>query len=84
MDVEPLGISAVPDTRLLRLAAAWPALAVHVLRQSNIGDASSVFSNQVHVRVQDGCMHRLTVLTQHWSQTQAVDKDIFCYISLTG
>lgn len=45
MDVEPLGISTVPHTRLLRLAAAWPALAVDILRQSDVSDAGGVLSN---------------------------------------
>lgn len=68
--VEPLGVAAVPHTRLLRLAGARMALAVHVLRQADVGDAGGVLADQVDVRVEDGGVHRLTVLTQHWRRTR--------------
>lgn len=63
--VEPFGIPAVPHPRLLRLAGARPALAVHVLRQADVGDAGGLVPDQVHVGVQDGGVHRLAVFTQH-------------------
>ena len=65
MHVEPLGLAAMPHARLLRLAGARPALAVHVLRQADVGDAGGVLADQVDVGVQDGGVHRLTVFTQH-------------------
>lgn len=61
--VEPLGVAAVPDSRLLGLAGARPALTVHVLGQADVSDAGGVFSDQVHVRVQDGGVHGFTVFT---------------------
>ena len=76
--VEPLGVAAVPHARLLRLAGARAALAVHVLRQADVGDAGGILADQVHVRVEDGGVHRLTVLTQHWGgrtrETRFIDK----------
>ena len=65
MHVEPLGISAMPHARLLRLAGARPALAVHVLRQADVGDAGGVLADQMDVGVEDGGVHRLAVFTQY-------------------
>lgn len=65
VDIEPLGITTVPHACLLRLAAAWPALAVDVLREADVGNASRVLANQVHVRIQDGGVDRLAVFTQY-------------------
>lgn len=60
---EPLGVAAVPHACLLRLAGARAALAVHVLRQADVGDAGGVLADQVHVGVEDGGVHGLAVLT---------------------
>lgn len=65
MHVEPLGVAAVPDPRLLRLAGARPALSVHELREADVGDAGGLLPDQVHVGVQDGGVHGLAVFTQH-------------------
>lgn len=66
MDILPLGVPAMPYPCLLRLAAAWPALTIHVLRQADVGYAGSIFTDQVHVRVQDGGVDGLAVLRQYW------------------
>lgn len=65
MNVLPLGVPAVPHASLLRLAAARPALAIHKLGEADVGDAGSVFSDQVHMRVQDGGVDGFTVLGKH-------------------
>lgn len=65
MHIEPFGIAAMPHTRLLRLAGAWPALAVHVLRQADVGYAGGVLADQMDVGVEDGGVHWLAVFTQH-------------------
>lgn len=63
--VEPFGVPALPHARFLRLAGARPALAVHVLRQADVGYAGCVVADQMHVRVEDGGVHGLVVFTQH-------------------
>lgn len=65
MHIEPFGIAAMPHTRLLRLAGAWPALAVHVLRQADVGYAGGILADQMDVGVEDGGVHWLAVFTQH-------------------
>lgn len=65
MHVEPFGVAAMPHTRLLRLTGARAALTVHVLRQTDVGDARGVLADQVDVGVEDGGVHWLTVFTQH-------------------
>lgn len=64
--VEPFGVAAVPHTRLLRLAGAWPPLAVHVLRQTDVGDAGGLLANQMDVGVEDGGVHWFVILTQNY------------------
>lgn len=61
MDVLPLAIPAMPDTGLLRLARARAALPINVLRQPDVSDTGSVFPNDMHMRVQDGCVNGLVV-----------------------
>lgn len=63
--IEPFGVAAMPHARLLRLAGAWPALAVHVLRQADVGYAGGVLADQMDVGVEDGGVHGLAVFTQH-------------------
>lgn len=62
VDVLPPAVSAVPHSGLFRLAGAGTALAIHKLRQADVGDAGSVVSNHVHVRVEDGGVDGLAVL----------------------
>lgn len=70
VDIQPLAISAVPDARLFGLRGAGPALAVNVLSQADICDASSIFTDDVDVGVQDGGVYRLAVLRQYWQNMQ--------------
>lgn len=63
--IEPFGVAALPHARFLRLAGARSALAVHVLRQADVGYAGRVVADQMHVRVEDGGVHGLAVFTQH-------------------
>lgn len=65
MDVKPLAFTAVPHTRLLRLAATRAALAVDVLRQPDIRNAGSVLPDEMNVRIENSGVHGLVVLTQH-------------------
>lgn len=62
VDILPPAVSAVPHSGLFRLAGAGTALAVHKLRQADVGDAGSVVSNHVHMRVEDGGVDGLAVL----------------------
>ena len=62
--VLPPALAAVPHARLLRLAGARPALAVHVLGEADVGDAGRVLADQVHVGVEDGGVDGLAVLGQ--------------------
>lgn len=66
MDVLPLAITAMPHTGLLRLHGAGHATAIHVLGQSNIGNTRCVFSNEVHMWVQEDGVHRLIPFGQGW------------------
>ena len=70
VDIQPLAISAVPDARLFGLRGAGPALAVDVLRQADVRNAGSIFSDDMDVGVQDGGVYRLAVLRQYWQNTQ--------------
>lgn len=70
VDIEPLAVSAVPDTGLLRLRGAGPALAINVLRQADVRDAGGVLPDDVDVGVQDGCVDWLAVLRQYWQDMQ--------------
>jgi len=70
VDIQPLAISAVPDARLFGLRGAGPALAVNVLSQADICDASSIFTDDMDVGVQDGGVYRLAVLRQYWQNMQ--------------
>lgn len=69
VDVEPLAVTAMPHPGLLRLAGAGAALAIDELCKADVGDAGSLLSNQMNVRVQQGGVDRLTVLTQHCRNT---------------
>lgn len=74
MNVLPFGVPAVPHASLLRLAAARPALSIHKLSEADVGDAGGVFSDQVHMRVQDGGVDGLAVLRKHCGETHT-EKD---------
>lgn len=65
MDIQPLAIPAVPDPGLFRLRGARPALAVDILRQANVGNASGIVANNMNVGVQYGGMDWLAVLGQY-------------------
>lgn len=65
VDIQPLAVSAVPDTGLFRLRGAGTALAVDVLCQADVCDAGSIFTNDMDVGVQDGGVYWLAVLRQY-------------------
>lgn len=65
MDIEPLSIAAVPNAGLLGLAGARAARGVDKLREPDVGDAGGVLADEVHMRVEQGGVHRLVVLAQH-------------------
>ena len=44
------------------------ACGVHELCEPDVGDARRVLADQVHVRVEQGGVHGLAVLAQHWRQ----------------
>jgi len=48
------------------LAGARAACGIHKLREPDVGDARGVLANQVHVGVEQGGVHGLAVLAQHW------------------
>lgn len=73
MDILPFGVPTMPHPRLFRLAAAWPALPIHILREADVGDAGGLLSNQVHVRVEDGGVDGLTVLRQQVFKVKSVE-----------
>lgn len=66
MNIEPLAIATMPHPGLLRLAGARAARGVYKLCEPDVGDARSVLADQVHVRVEQGGVHGLAVLAQHW------------------
>lgn len=59
VNVLPLSIAAVPHAGLFGLHGAGHAAPIHVLGQSNIGDAGRILPNEVHVWVQEDGVHRL-------------------------
>lgn len=62
VDILPLAIPAVPDTGLFGLASTRTALPIDVLCQADVGNAGSIFPNDMYVRVQDSCVNGLVVL----------------------
>lgn len=66
VDDLPLPVAAVPHAGLLRLGGAWRPVGVDVLRHPDVGDARRLVAHQVDVGVQDGGVHRFTVLGPHW------------------
>ena len=67
MNIEPLSIATMPHPGLLRLAGPRTACRVHKLREPDVGYARGVLANQVHVGVEQGGVHGLAVLAQHWT-----------------
>lgn len=65
MNIEPLAIATMPHPGLLRLAGTRAARGVHKLCETDVGDARGVLADQVHVRIEEGGVHGLAVLTQH-------------------
>lgn len=59
VNVLPLSITTVPHAGLLGLHGARHAAAVHVLGQPNVGDTRCIFTDKVHMWVQEDGMHRL-------------------------
>lgn len=76
VDVLPPALPAVPYSGLFRLAGARAALAVHKLRQADVGDAGGIVSDDVHVRVEDGGVDGLAVLGEHWRERQASESHL--------
>lgn len=74
MDVLPLAVSAMPDTSFLRLAGSRPTLAVNKLGQADVSDAGCVLADQVDVRVQDGGVDGLAVLSQNFQNKTGENK----------
>ena len=64
VDVLPLAVAAVPHAGLLRLHGAGHAAGVHVLGQSDVGDARGVLPDEVHMWVQQDGVHGLIPLGQ--------------------
>lgn len=78
VDVLPLAVAAVPHAGLLGLHGARHAAGVHVLGQSNVGNARCIFPNQVHVRVQEDGVHWLVPLGQGCKgRTKSLAKNVF-------
>lgn len=73
MNVQPLSVAAVPHPGLLRLAGARAARGIHKLRKPYVGDARGVLADEVHVGVEQGGVHRLVVLAQHWREKTGVE-----------
>lgn len=73
MDILPLAIAAVPHPGLLRLHGARHATRIHVLSESNVGDAGCIFPNKVHVWIQEDGMHRLVPFGQRWEGDKVGD-----------
>lgn len=73
VDIKPLAITTVPHTRLLRLAATWAALAVDVLRQTDIRNTGSILPDEMNMRIEDSGVHRLVVLTQQVLKVELVE-----------
>lgn len=74
MDVLPLAVSAMPHTSFLRLAGPRPTLAVDKLSQADVSDAGCILADQVDVRVQDGGVDGLAVLSQHFQNQTGENK----------
>lgn len=52
VNVLPFCVSAVPDAGFLGLHGAGDVVHIHVLRESDVGDAGGVLADQMHVRIQ--------------------------------
>lgn len=75
MNVQPLSVTAVPHPGLLRLAGAGAACGVHKLCEPYVGDARRVLADEVHVGVEQGGVHGLVVLAEHWRENRI---SVFC------
>lgn len=64
VDVLPPALAAVPHAGFLRLHGAGHAASIHVLRESNVGNARCVFSNEMHVGVEQDGVHGLVPFGQ--------------------
>lgn len=72
VDVQPLAISTVPDTGLLRLHGAWHPAAIHVLGQADVRDTCRILPNQVHMRVQKDSVYRFVTFGQRVFKVEPV------------
>lgn len=64
MHVLPFVVPLVPHAAFLTLLGMRYALFVHVLRQPDICDASSILAQQMDMGIQDCRIDRLTVFPQ--------------------
>lgn len=63
--IQPLAITAMPDTGLFGLHGAWPALAINILGQTDIGNTCCIITNNMNVGIQDGSVDWFAVLGQY-------------------
>lgn len=81
VDVLPLAVSAMPHSSLLWLAGARSSLAVHILSQADVRDASCIFPNQVHMGVQDGGVDWFAVLGQKVFKVKSMEIHSFYQVA---
>uniref|UniRef100_A0A2D4FMP6 Uncharacterized protein n=1 Tax=Micrurus corallinus TaxID=54390 RepID=A0A2D4FMP6_MICCO len=62
--IQPLAITAMPDTGLFGLHGARPALAINILGQTDIGNTSCIITNDMNMGIQDGSVDWFAVLRQ--------------------
>lgn len=71
VNILPLAVPAMPHSSLLRLHGARHVVSVDVLRESDVGYAGSIFSQQVHVRIQqDGVDSTPVALGESWKRVK--------------
>lgn len=64
VNVLPFSIAALPYTGLFGLHGARHAIPIHVLGQSNISNACSVFPDEMHMWIQEDGVHWLISFRQ--------------------
>lgn len=73
VNVLPFSIAALPHSGLFGLHGARHAIPVHVLGQSNISNACSVFPDEMHMWVQEDGVHRLISFRQCILKVEAME-----------
>lgn len=63
--IQPLAITAMPDTSLFGLHGARPSLAINILGQTDIGNTCCIITNNMNMGVQDGSVDWFAVLGQY-------------------